>query len=156
MLLYDLDPKWSARVQEEVIDLASLVGQALDNTGHPTTPVRVTDSDLDSALSGYDPQEYLVFNWCESLPGLHNSECNVVQFLEQYGYTFTGATSATLELTSDKCRVKRLLDCETRGVFRSFSQIFEVFALDAGGIEKDQFREIAGRGRGIDAVPVPA
>ena len=110
VLLYDLDPKWSARVQEEVIDLASLVGQALDKTGHPTTPVRVTNSDLDSALSGYDPQEYLVFNWCESLPGLHNSECNVVQFLEQYGYTFTGATSATLELTSDKCRVKRLLD----------------------------------------------
>jgi len=110
LLLSDLDPKWPTRAQTEVLDATSQVDKALRIAGFPTTLVQVTNSDLDSVLSGYDPLEYIVFNWCESLPGIHHSEWLVAEYLEQHGFTFTGAGSATLASAYDKCRVKRLLD----------------------------------------------
>jgi D-alanine-D-alanine ligase len=110
LLLYNLDPKWSTREQAEVLDVTSRVGRTLSIGGYPTTLVPVTNSDLDSVLSDYNPLEYIIFNWCESLPGIHDSESLVVEYLEQHGFTFTGASSATLALTTDKKRVKQLLD----------------------------------------------
>jgi D-alanine-D-alanine ligase len=110
LLLSNLDPKWSTREQAEALDLTSQVDKALRIAGFPTTLVQATNSDLDSVLSGYNPLEYIVFNWCESLPGVHDSEWLVAQYLEQHGFTFTGAGSATLASAYDKCHVKRLLD----------------------------------------------
>jgi D-alanine-D-alanine ligase len=110
LLLYNLDPEWSAHEQAEVIDVTSQVGKALDIAGFPTTLVPVTNSDLDSVLSDYNPLDYIIFNWCESLPGVHHSEWLVAQYLEQHGFTFTGASSEILSLALDKRRVKLLLD----------------------------------------------
>jgi D-alanine-D-alanine ligase len=110
LLLYNLDQKWSAQEQAGVIEVTTHVGRILCNAGYPTTLVPVTSSDLDSVLSEYNPLEFIVFNWCEGLPGVRDSEASVVEYLEQHNYTFTGSTSATLQLASDKCRVKRLLD----------------------------------------------
>jgi len=110
LLLYNLDPKWPTREQAEALDATSQMGKALSIAGFPTTLVPVTNSDLTGVLSGYDPLEYIVFNWCDSLPGVHHSESLVAEYLEQHGFTFTGAGSATLASAYDKCHVKRLLD----------------------------------------------
>jgi D-alanine-D-alanine ligase len=110
LLLSNFDPKWSTREQTEALEATSQVSKALCTAGFPTTLVQVTTSDLGSVLSGYDPLEYIVFNWCESLPGVHHSEWLVAEYLEQHGFTFTGAGSATLASAYDKCHVKRLLD----------------------------------------------
>jgi D-alanine-D-alanine ligase len=110
LILYNLDPKWSAQEQEGVIEVTSQVGQAISVTGHPTTLVPVKSSDLDSVLSDFNPLDYIIFNWCEGLPGVPDSEPIVAEYLEQHHFTFTGATSATLQLAADKSRVKRLLD----------------------------------------------
>jgi D-alanine-D-alanine ligase len=110
LLLYNLDPKWSTREKAEALDATSQVGKALCTAGFPTTLVQVTNSDLDSVLSDYDPLEYIVFNWCESLPGIHHSEWLVAEYLEQHDFTFTGAGSAALASAYDKCQVKRRLD----------------------------------------------
>ncbi len=110
LLLFNLDPHWSAHEQADVLNVTSQLGKALDAVGYQTALVPVTNSDLDSALSGYDPLEHIVFNWCESLPGVHHSEWLVVEYLEQRGFIFTGARSSTIALAQDKCRVKQLLD----------------------------------------------
>jgi D-alanine-D-alanine ligase len=110
LLLYNLDPRWSTREQAEALAATSQLREALGSAGFPTTPVQVTNSDLDSVLSGYNPLEYIVFNWCEALPGVHHSEWLVAEYLEQHGFTFTGAGSATLASAYDKYHVKRLLD----------------------------------------------
>ncbi len=110
LLLYNLDPRWSAQEQAEALDVTAQVGNELCMAGFPTTPLQVTNSDLDSVLSEYNPLEYMVFNWCESLPGLNHSEWLVADYLEQHSYTFTGAGSGALALTMDKCSVKQLLD----------------------------------------------
>jgi D-alanine-D-alanine ligase len=74
------------------------------------TLVPVTNHDLDISLAQYDPLEYVVFNWCESLPGVVHSEWLVAEYLEQRGFTFTGAGSNTIALAQDKFRTKTLLD----------------------------------------------
>lgn len=110
LLLYNLDPKWSAHEQAEVLDVTSQAGTALRTEGFPVSLIQVTGNGLDSILSRYDPSEYIVFNWCENLPGFPHSEWMVADYLEKRGFVFTGAGSLALALSLDKPRVKQLLE----------------------------------------------
>ena len=109
LLLFNLDPSWSKHEKAEVYDVTSEFGNAISKTGVKTCLVPVTTNHLDSILSNYDPVNNIIFNWCESLPGVNHSEHNVVEYLEKHNFTFTGASSATIELAQDKCRIKQLL-----------------------------------------------
>lgn len=110
LLLFNLDPDWTREEQAGALDLTSQFDKAISSLGYSTTLIQVTGDDIDSALAQYDPQEHIVFNWCESLPGVAHSEWLVAKYLEKRGFTFTGAGSAALALTQDKCRTKQLLD----------------------------------------------
>ena len=110
LLLFNLDLEWSANEQDEVFEVTSKLDEAIRSLGYETTLVPVTGNDLDLLLAQYDPNDYIVFNWCESIPGINHSEWLVAQYLEQKGYTFTGASSAAITLAQDKIRVKQLLD----------------------------------------------
>lgn len=109
LLLFNLDPNWTEHEQAGVLDTISQLNQALVSVGYQTTPVQVTGGNLDYFLSGYNPLEFIVFNWCESLPGINRSEWLVTEYLEKHGFTFTGSGSATLTLAQDKCRIKQVL-----------------------------------------------
>jgi D-alanine-D-alanine ligase len=110
LLLFNLDRNWSAEEQEEVFSVTSQLERAIASSGYHTTLVPVTDNDLDRSLAEFDPLEYIVFNWCEGLPGVAHSEWLVAEYLEKRGFTFTGASSATMALAQDKFSVKQLLD----------------------------------------------
>ncbi len=110
LLLFNLDPNWPVHDQEEVLSITSQLEKAMASFGCQTTLVPVTDNNLDILLSPYDPFEYIVFNWCESLPGIARSERLVAEYLEQRGFAFTGASSAALALAQDKFGIKQLLD----------------------------------------------
>lgn len=110
IILFTLDPQWSEDEQLEVLKVTSQARYALEKAGNPTTLVPVVNDDIDSIMSDYDPLDYVIFNWCDNIPGLPHSEWLLVKYLEEHGFTFTGASSATLALTQDKCRVKQLLD----------------------------------------------
>ena len=96
ILLYNIDPRWTPAEKDEAIRQSVELGDALHNTGHPTTLVAVTDDDIAERLHPFDPAKYIVFNWCEELPGVRHSEWKVAEKLESLGYTFTGADSAAL------------------------------------------------------------
>jgi D-alanine-D-alanine ligase len=110
VLLYNVNPEWTQEEKDEVIRLSTQLHDALISIGHPTFPVAITDDDIARHLQPFDPAKYIVFNWCEGLPGIENSESLVIKKLEELGYTFTGATSETLALAYDKYRVKVILD----------------------------------------------
>ncbi|MFA5309719.1 MAG: ATP-grasp domain-containing protein [Dehalococcoidales bacterium] len=110
LLLFNLDPGWAAHEQEEVLEVTSQLDKAIGALGYQTTLIPVTDSDLDALLNQYNPLEYVVFNWCESIPGLNHSEWLVAEYLEKHHFTFTGAAAATIALAQDKIRIKQLLD----------------------------------------------
>jgi D-alanine-D-alanine ligase len=69
----------------------------------------VETDNLPDLLRPYYPDELIVFNWCEELPGIPRSGALVAQELERRGFTYTGADSSALALSKDKRRVKRRL-----------------------------------------------
>jgi len=109
LLLYNLDPSWSRQDIQECHAAASLLTNSLVDAGHHVQKVCVQSAELETALEGFNPDQHLIFNWCEELPGIPRSEHMVAQTLERMGFTFTGAGSQTLTLGQDKPRVKRLL-----------------------------------------------
>jgi D-alanine-D-alanine ligase len=110
VLLYNVNPEWTQDEKEEVIKLSAQLGDALKSIGHPTYSISIGDDDIAGHLRSFDPDKYIIFNWCEELPGVEHSEMLVVKKLEILGYTFTGADSETLSLAHDKYRVKVILD----------------------------------------------
>jgi D-alanine-D-alanine ligase len=109
LLLYDLDPSWSQQDIQDRLAAIRLLTNSLIDAGHNVQEVCVQSAELEMALEGYNPDECLIFNWCEELPGIPHSEYRVAQSLERLGFTFTGAGSQTLSLTQDKYKVKCLL-----------------------------------------------
>lgn len=109
LLIHNLDPSWPLQEIQDYRAETRLLIDALVEVGHPVQEVCVQSADLETALEGFNPDEYLIFNWCEELPGIPHSEYMVAQYLEGMGYTFTGANSSALSLGQDKRRVKRIL-----------------------------------------------
>ena len=87
ILLYHIDPGWTPAEKDETIRQSAELGDALRSKGHPTTMVTVTDEDIAVPLRPFDPAKYIVFNWCEELPGIPHSEWKVAKQLESLGYT---------------------------------------------------------------------
>lgn len=109
VLLCNLDPSWESKDREVVVNQATSFTAALRRAGTSVSIVYVHDSDLSAVMSRFDPDECVVFNWCESLPGVPRSESLVPKILNSLGFEFTGALSDTLKFAEDKPAVKKIL-----------------------------------------------
>jgi D-alanine-D-alanine ligase len=109
LLLHNLDPSLESADLEQILRDVNTLESALREQGHPVVNVPVRDADLAGHLRGFAPEEYIVFNWCESLPGVPYSEALVVRILDELGYAYTGSPADVLELSWDKPGVKTLL-----------------------------------------------
>ncbi len=110
LLIYGLDPSWTPAEQDEADRESRRLGHAMRRRGHSVRFQPVCDPDLAAVLSGYEPQDVLVFNWCEAVPGIERSEALVAETLEGLSFTYTGSSAKTLKLSYDKARVNRLLE----------------------------------------------
>jgi D-alanine-D-alanine ligase len=109
LLITNLDPSWPLEVIQDYEAETHLLINAMIGVGHLIRDVCIQSADLEMALVGFSPDEYLVFNWCEELPGIPRSEYQVAETLERMGFTFTGSDSSTLFLGQDKNKVKQIL-----------------------------------------------
>jgi len=109
LVLFNLDPNWSESEQESVRAEARLLMDGLAEQGHRVASAEVNGLPFPELRGAYAPGEWVVFNWCEAIPGVPYSEARVAEELEAMGYAFTGASSAALKLAGDKRRVKRVL-----------------------------------------------
>ena len=109
LLLHNLDDTWEPADLEKALDEIDGLELALRREGHPVINIPVYDSDLVGCLRNYDPDEYIVFNGCEGLPGIPLSEAIVAKTLETLGFTYTGSTPEVLATGWDKAKVKKLL-----------------------------------------------
>jgi D-alanine-D-alanine ligase len=114
VLVYGSDPAWDSQDRAESDRESRRLACAMRRQGHSVSLLSVCDADLQKALSAFEPDGVLVFNWCEGLPGVHHSEALVAETLEKLRFTYTGASARTLRLCYDKGRVKRRL--QARGV----------------------------------------
>jgi len=110
LLLYNLDPAWPDGDRDITVQEADRLASGLGELGHPVATVAVGNADLAACLRSYDPREWIVFNWCEELPGMPHSDVQVAETLESEGFTYTGATPEVLRLSWDKTGMKKFLD----------------------------------------------
>lgn len=109
LLIYNFDLSWSQQEIQDWLESLHCMADALIEVGHPLQEVSVYSAQLESILGSFCPDECLVFNRCEELPGIPHSEHRVTQVLDRMGFTYTGAGSPALALNQDKCLVKRQL-----------------------------------------------
>jgi len=107
ILLYNMDSSWSRADQKEVRKLVEKMLDGLQRHGYQVEPIEAYKS-LD-ALEGYDPLEWLVFNWCEGFEAMPWSDHLVAKELEARGFAFTGSGSRILKNNLDKWRGKHAL-----------------------------------------------
>jgi D-alanine-D-alanine ligase len=110
LVLHNLDSTWKPADIDEALHVVAELESALEEQGHWVADVPVYDADLSGWLRDYDPKDYVVFNWCEELPGVSYSEALVAQKLSELNFTYTGSPPARLALSWDKCKVKYFLD----------------------------------------------
>jgi D-alanine-D-alanine ligase len=110
LLIYNLDPAWTPHERDEVLKETNRLGTAMGEFGHPVEIVPIVDGDLAAGLEAFHPNDLIVLNWCESLPGISRSEALVAEILQSLGFTFTGAAARSLALSQDKRSVKALLE----------------------------------------------
>ena len=68
-----------------------------------------TSQQLENFLKNHDPENYVVFNWCEELDGVENNFEVAAKLLDKYNYIYTGNGPESLEFSMDKVNVKKLL-----------------------------------------------
>jgi D-alanine-D-alanine ligase len=111
VMFFNLDLiEWTEKDQKDVLDLVQALKFAMENIGHKVIPIQLSDSNIAGALVKYSPDEFIVFNWCEGIPGIPHSFAKAAQILSDLGYAFTGSSPKVLDLTDDKRKVKKLLD----------------------------------------------
>jgi len=110
LLLHNLDRSWSPEELTQTLREISALESAIRQEGHPVVNVPVRNADLHSILTGYNPEEYVVLNWCEDLPGYSHSDMLVAEALENLCFSYTGSPPSVLALSWDKPKVKSLLE----------------------------------------------
>jgi D-alanine-D-alanine ligase len=110
LLLHNLDPRWEHEAVDETMEAVRQLRTALEEQGHPVVEAPVRNKNLDRILQPFNPDQFIVFNWCEELPGLARSDARVAGVLEDMGFTYTGAPSNVLALSWDKPACKSLMN----------------------------------------------
>ncbi len=110
LFLYDLDPEWENKDRIAALESNRNMAAALKTAGHPIIPLEVKDNNLSSLLSCHPAEKLIVFNQCESLPGIPHSEHEAAGIMESGGFTYTGSTPDVLKLAGNKIETKQALD----------------------------------------------
>jgi D-alanine-D-alanine ligase len=109
LMLYNVNPIWEPADKAVAMEAAEQLIAELRGEGHPVVGVPVADDGLARILHAYHPDDYIVLNWCEELPGQPHSDAAVAEILEALDFSFTGSSSQVLAFSWDKAETKELL-----------------------------------------------
>lgn len=109
LMLYNIDPEWETADIKATVASTRQLADGLTQAGLNTVLVPVDKPDLEKILRAYSPESSVVFNWCESLPGIEHSESAIVRELDRLGFIYTGSTAQALDLAINKPLVKQCL-----------------------------------------------
>jgi D-alanine-D-alanine ligase len=110
LILHNIDLAWDLDEQATAYGAVEELKKGLHDEGHPVVDLPVFNESLAETLQAYHPNDYVVFNWCEGLPGIPRSENKVAQILEEGNYAYTGACPDVLSFSWDKAATKDLLN----------------------------------------------
>jgi D-alanine-D-alanine ligase len=110
LVLYDIDPGWDEFEISSARESARVLIESLKDEGIETYVGELNDPHLEKLLEKYNPADTIIFNLCETLPGIPKSEKRVVETIHNSGFTYTGNIPEVIELSYDKQKVKEILD----------------------------------------------
>jgi D-alanine-D-alanine ligase len=109
VVLYNLDPVWDKNEIRDARKSNRVLYEALKSEGIESYLEELNTPYLEKILKKYDPDDTIIFNLCETLPGIPHSEKRVVQTIDNSGFTYTGNGPELIDLSYDKQKVKDLL-----------------------------------------------
>ena len=109
LVLYDIDSAWEDFEVTEARKSTNYLYESLKAEGVEARIAELNNSDLEGILKKYNPSETIIFNLCETLPGIPASEIKVLETIEKMGFTYTGNGPEVMELSYNKKKCKEYL-----------------------------------------------
>jgi D-alanine-D-alanine ligase len=107
--------------EQEIVLVEQDIEKALQQHGHSTIAVPIRD-DLWGPLKNFDPNEWLIFNLCESIRNKTYLEPYIISVFEHLGFRYTGSNRRSLSTCLNKARTKEIL--QAHGISTAAFQIF--------------------------------
>jgi hypothetical protein len=92
LVLYDLDPAWNNFEISETRSSNKVLYESLKDEGFETYLEELNNPDLEKILDRYNPDDTIIFNLCETLPGVPDSEIRVLEIIETKGSLYGQCT----------------------------------------------------------------
>jgi D-alanine-D-alanine ligase len=109
VVIYDIDLGWNSFEISSARSSALELCRALREEGIEAVPEELNNAALGKLLDRYDPDDTLLFNLCETLPGIPESESSVIRTIQERGFSYTGNMPDVIDLSYDKQQVKEVL-----------------------------------------------
>ncbi|MDF1558885.1 MAG: hypothetical protein P1P83_01630 [Bacteroidales bacterium] len=109
VILYDIDLGWNSLEISSARSSAGELCKALREEGIETISEELNNTGLAQVLDRYTPDDTLLFNLCETLPGIPESESKVIRTIEEKGFSYTGNIPDVIDLSYEKQQVKVVL-----------------------------------------------
>jgi len=109
LVLYNLDPGWDINEINDARNSAKFLFKSIKAEGIGVCLEELNNPGLELILDKYNPDDTIIFNICEALPGIPYSEKRVLEIIENCGFTYTGNAPAVIEMSYDKLKVKEVL-----------------------------------------------
>jgi D-alanine-D-alanine ligase len=109
LVIYNLDSAWDRYEKRNQTIEVRRMRSSLDQLGHPVSLLKISDDKLHETLSDYQPNEWIIMNLCEEIPGQPHSEAEVAAALEQRNMVYTGSSPETISNCENKHYVKQTL-----------------------------------------------
>ena len=109
VVLYNTDAAWDKSEIKNARSSNKVLYESLKEEGIETYLEELNTPHLEKTLKKYNPDDTIIFNLCEALPGIPQSEKRVVQTIESMGFTYTGNDPELIALSYDKQKVKEIL-----------------------------------------------
>ena len=120
-------PEEDLFAEQETVLVEQYIEQALQSHGHTTVAVPIRD-DLWGPITRYDPNEWMIFNLCESFRNKTYLEPYIISVFEHLGFRYTGSDRRTLATCLNKARAKEIL--QAHGIPTAAYQVFTPYTID--------------------------
>ena len=112
--------------EQEIVLVEKDIERALQEHGHTAVAVPIRD-DIWGPLKKYDPDEWMIFNLCESIRNKTYLEPYIISVFEHLGFRYTGSDRRTLANCLNKARAKEIL--HAHGIRTAAYQIFTPWTI---------------------------
>ena len=108
LILYSILTDWTADDTQVSDEAITRMSRGLNAIGIEATPVAI-HRDVAGPIKGFNPRQYVIFNWCEGLGDNPNAYDAIPPVLESLGFAYTGADAWSLATSQNKAVTKKIL-----------------------------------------------